>query len=229
VSRPVVIGITDCEKYPNYERWMLESGVNVIRLGAQFSNLDDLKKCQGLLLTGGEDIHPRFYGKDIRYENAPTEYEEERDEFEIKAFQYAEEHRMPVLGICRGLQLINCVKGGILKQDLAALNETHKRISQDDKVHDVLVVPSSSLQQIVGLQRSKVNSSHHQAIEQLGEQLKVNSLALDGTIEGIESENSSNPFLLAVQWHPERMIDQQNPLSKKIKEAFIDSARNFSL
>ncbi len=214
MSKKAVIGITDCEKYPNYEKWILAGGdVEVIRLGAQFSNLEDIKKCDGIVLTGGEDVHPRLYVQSFYYAHAPSEFEEGRDEFEVRTFKIAQESDLPVLGICRGLQLINCILGGTLKQDLGELNEAHRRISKDDKTHEVTIEGATLLSGIAKMSHGLVNSSHHQAIDKLGKGLKVNCRADDGTIEGIEGTGSSHPFLLAVQWHPERMNDQNSPLS----------------
>ncbi len=130
MNKKVVIGITECEKYPNYEKWILaEPDVEVVRLGSQFSNLDEVKKCDGILFTGGDDIHPRFYrSNETHYPHAPERFRsEDRDEFEIAAFKIAEENNLPILGICRGLQLINCALGGTLKQDLGKLNKVHRR------------------------------------------------------------------------------------------------------
>ena len=222
MSKKVVIGITDCEKYLNYERWILaEPNVEVIRLGYQFSNLDDIKKCDGIVLTGGEDVHPRFYGKEIHYPNAPSEFEEKRDEFEMATFKKAQENNLPVLGICRGLQLINCVLGGTLKQDLGELNKVHTRIWKDDKIHNIGIEAATLLNKISRATQGEVNSSHHQAIDKIGKGMKANCWADDGTIEGIESSERDKPFLLAVQWHPERMVDQENPLSQNIKKNFL--------
>lgn len=227
--KKIVIGITDCEKYPNYEKWILaEPDVDIIRLGHQFSNLDDVKKCDGILITGGDDVHPRFYGSnEIHYPNAPNEFVEDRDEFEIKSFLKAQENNLPVLGICRGLQLINCILGGTLKQDLGELNKIHKRASKEDKIHPVKVNDRSLLYEISKVNQIEVNSSHHQAIDKLGKDLKINCQAMDGTIEGIE--RSGHPFLLAVQWHPERMLDQKSPLSKNIKNTLLESIRKSKL
>jgi putative glutamine amidotransferase len=226
VSRKVVIGISDCEKFQNYERWILaEPDVEVIRLGAQFSNLDEIRKCDGIVLTGGEDVHPRFYGKTIQYPNAPTEFEEVRDEFEVRMFKIAQESNLPLLGICRGLQLINCIQGGTLKQDLGERNDVHKRISRDDKMHDVKIELATLLFGITKVNHGLVNSSHHQAIDKLGHGLKINCHAADGTVEGVEGTGSSHPFLLAVQWHPERMTDKENPLSGNVKRSFLDQCR----
>ena len=221
-----VIGITDCEKYPNYEKWIRGGGVEVIKLGHDLSNADDIKKCNGLVLTGGDDVHPKFYGSaEIHYANAPDEFVEDRDVFEIEVFKKARKNNLPVLAICRGLQLVNCVLGGTLKQDLMEKNEVHRRTSDVDKVHEVKVEVGSVLQHISRLSIGSVNSSHHQAIDKLGSGLKINCKADDGTIEGIEG-SESRPFLLAVQWHPERMEDQNSPLSKNIKDNFLEAARS---
>jgi len=207
-----------------------ESNVEVIRLGHQFSNLDEINKCDGILITGGDDVHPKFYGSnEIHYPNAPDEFVEDRDEFEIKTFAKAQENKLPVLGVCRGLQLINCTLGGTLKQDLGELNKIHRRTSQDDKIHKVKVSDNTLLNEIAKVNKGEVNSSHHQSIDKLGQKLKINSIAMDGTIEGIEWSESDRPFLLAVQWHPERMLDQNNPLSKNIKRAFLENTRKFKL
>jgi putative glutamine amidotransferase len=225
----VTIGITDCEKYSSYEKWItVEPDVEVIRLGSQFSNLEEIKKCDGILLTGGDDVHPRFYGSnETHYPNAPDEFVEERDEFEIKVFAKAQENKLPVLGVCRGLQLINCALGGTLNQDLGELNKIHRRITEVDKVHQVKVNGNTQLKAITKIEKGEVNSSHHQSIDKLGKELIINSIAMDGTIEGIE--RISGPFLLAVQWHPERMLDKNNPLSKNIKKAFLESATKFQV
>lgn len=205
---------------------LAEPGVEVIRLGHQFSNLRDIEKCDGILITGGDDVHPRFYGSnEIHYPNAPDEFVEDRDEFEIDTFKKAQENNLPVLGVCRGLQLINCILGGTLKQDLGELNKIHRRNSQDDKIHQVKVNDHTQLKEIARVAQAQVNSSHHQSINKLGEKLKVNSMAMDGTIEGIERSEGDRPFLLAVQWHPERMLDQKSPMSANIKEAFLQAAQ----
>ncbi|MBS1951845.1 MAG: Glutamine amidotransferase, class I [Cytophagales bacterium] len=229
MSKKIVIGITDCgKKHLNYENWIkkVPDEVDVIRLGHSFSNLEDVKKCHGILLTGGEDIHPSLYGSnEVHYANAPDYFEHDRDEFEKKVFGEAQNNKLPVLGICRGLQLINCLLGGTLKQDLSGLNEIHRRVSKEDKVHPVEVDQNTLLHRIVKTDAGKVNSSHHQAINNLGNDLKINCRAEDGTIEGIERMDLSKPFLMAVQWHPERMTDQHNSLSKNIRDYFIEESK----
>ncbi|MBS1487880.1 MAG: gamma-glutamyl-gamma-aminobutyrate hydrolase family protein [Bacteroidetes bacterium] len=227
MSKKIVIGITDCEKYSNYEKWILhEPDVEVIRLGHTLSNVEKVATCDAILLTGGDDIHPRFYNNnDIHYPNAPDKFVEDRDEFEMNVFAKAQENKLPVLGVCRGLQLINCALDGTLKQDLGKLNETHTRILKEDKIHQVEVSNDTLLQKITKINEGEVNSSHHQAIGNLGKGLTINCRAADGTIEGIERSEKGQPFLMAVQWHPERMADQSSPLSLNIKKTFLESIR----
>lgn len=221
------IGLTysSPKSHINYVNWLTSvEGIEVVKLSAAQNNLKDLEQCDGLVLSGGVDIHPEFYGcKNNIYPNAPQEFKKDRDKFEISVFNKAQEKRLPILGICRGLQLINCISGGTLKQDLGELNKTHK--GNPDKIHSVNVEPNTLLHQIASVDNLDVNSSHHQAIEILGNGLKINCIAEDGTIEGIERSELGHSFLLAVQWHPERMLDQNSPLTKNIKNSFLNSFR----
>src|SRR5256885_239323 len=103
----LTIGITDCGKFGNYENWLTtEPWVKVVRLGYKQDNFNELKNCDGLLLTGGQDVHPRFYSKP-EYIPLSRDADERRDEFELSALEYSQQHQLPVLGICRGLQITN--------------------------------------------------------------------------------------------------------------------------
>lgn len=220
-----VIGITDCEKYPNYERWIKAAGAEVLKLSAELKNEAEVVNCAGILITGGDDIHPSFYGRGTDYPDAPEYFVEDRDRFEMAVLRAAEANRIPVLGVCRGLQLINVVHGGTLIQDLGQQkNITHQRVTPEDKYHQVNVQPGSVLQKITGVLSGEVNSSHHQAIDQLGQDLAINCKAEDGTIEGIE-KSDDDMFLLAVQWHPERMKDLTSPLSQAVRDAFLSATK----
>jgi putative glutamine amidotransferase len=150
-----------------------------------------------------------------------------RDEFETRAFQQAQSNHIPVLGICRGLQLVNCILEGDLEQDLGDdANRTHKAENKIDKIHEINIQPGSLLNEITGLEKGEVNSAHHQRIKTLGKGLKVNSLSADQSIEGFEWENRKDkPFLLCVQWHPERMEKQDAPLSRSIRDRFIEAIK----
>jgi putative glutamine amidotransferase len=161
----------------------------------------------GLVLSGGIDIAPEFYSGDNEYVHAPNGWERARDLFEMAALERALERRIPVFGVCRGLQLINVALGGTLVQDLGEVGDAvHEGVAGIDKQHAVRVEEGSLLSTVVGLDRGLVNSAHHQSIARLAEGLRVSCRAEDGTIEGVEwSRPEGRPFLLAVQWHPERM------------------------
>jgi putative glutamine amidotransferase len=220
------------KKHNEYSQWLKgDDDLEVVKLSARDNNLHEIAGCNGIVLSGGIDVHPRNYDNSrTDYPNAPGTFDVQRDEFEAAAFVMAQEKHLPVLGICRGMQLINCMMDGTLKQDLGeALNDTHWDEPVNDKRHEVKVERGTLLYELVQTGQSEVNSAHHQAVEKLGKGLRVNSTAADGTIEGFEwADPSSKPFLLCVQWHPERMYKFQlgaSPLSKGIRDLFIESMK----
>jgi putative glutamine amidotransferase len=229
VSNKIVIGITDCEKYPNYEKWILaEPDVEVIRLGHQFSNIEEIEKCQGVLLTGGEDVEPRFYNKPEYDVWCDDDMDEERDEFELEVMAYTQENNLPVLGICRGLQIANVFFGGTLIPDLPTFGKfNHSKFKEGkDKYHTVAIDRNSFLFDVAKTEQGEINSSHHQSADQLGKGLVASAISPDGVIEAIERKKTNgNPYLLLVQWHPERMNDQDSPLVKNVKNSFLESLR----
>lgn len=217
----------DLTKHENYVRWLrAQENIEIVELSVEKDNLADLEECQALVLSGGVDVYPPMYhATSLSYPHAPVKFREDRDRFEIRAFQYTQQRSLPVLGVCRGLQLINCIYGGSLVQDLGeSLNAIH-RFEQQDKAHGVNVIEDSLLREMGGVDRSVVNSAHHQAVGVLGEGLVVNCTADDGTIEGLERRNANGrPFLLCIQWHPERMYKmhlEESPLSRRIRDQFI--------
>lgn len=222
------IGLTRTEnpqKHIFYKEWLSGPDIEVIDLSSDTNSPDDIKNLDGLVLSGGVDIHPEFYGGSMHYEKAPEKgWRKERDVFEIKALETAIDQSIPVLGICRGLQLINVGLKGTLVQDLGPnLNTIHE--GNPDKSHTVNVETGTVLFDITGKEEAIANSAHHQAIEQLGEGLIINCRADDGTVEGVEwSNKNTHPFLLGIQWHPERMFRfdlEGSSLSKGIRERFI--------
>jgi putative glutamine amidotransferase len=216
------------EKHNNYVRWLqANDDITVMKISADDNNLHEVKDCDALVLSGGVDIHPELYNQHTDYANAPNAFNKERDQFEFAAFQFALENGKPVLGICRGLQLVNCFFGGSLEQDLGIdLNKIH-RSEKKDKAHGLTIERGTVLYKIIQTERSVVNSAHHQAVKKLGKGLKVNCVADDGTIEGFEwADASHKPFLLCIQWHPERMFQfglEDSPLTKNIRNTFIEA------
>jgi putative glutamine amidotransferase len=207
------IGLTDTGtewKHQNYVRW-IEGGeaIDVVRLSAALGNLNEAVSCDGLVLSGGIDIDPSLYGGAREYKRSPAGgWELERDLFEQAVLRMAWERELPVLGVCRGLQLINITLKGDLVQDLGIAGDgVHEANAGIDKQHRVRIESGSLLSEVTVHLSGEVNSAHHQAIGRPGVGLKASCHAEDGTIEGIEwAEPTGRPFLLAVQWHPERML-----------------------
>ncbi len=216
-------------KQQNYVNWLKSSGedIHIITLSAEAGNLDKISECDGLLLSGGLDIRPDLYVGKLDYKNAPEEFKPSRDEFELASYRAAQEKHIPVLGVCRGLQLINCAEGGNLQQDMGdPLNDTHWAMNKPpDKSHKVKVEKNTALYGFTLMDSGFVNSAHHQTVNRLGKGLMVNCRAEDGSVEGIEwADKEGKPFLLGVQWHPERMYQlglESSPLSKNLRDHFI--------
>ena len=166
-----------------------------------------LAAVDGLLFTGGEDIAPAYYGE-ARDERC-QEPDPERDLFEIHLARAALAQQVPTLGICRGLQVINVAAGGTLYQDIACRPGTRDYHSaslanRGQLIHRVRLVQESRLRAIMGVAESQVTSTHHQFVKDLAPGFRVSAeSAEDGIVEGIERPDV--PFLLAVQWHPERL------------------------
>lgn len=165
-----------------------------------------LEGCEGLLLTGGEDIDPSWYGEDPSVHLTPPS--QERDLFELALFAVARQRELPILGICRGIQLINVALGGTLFQDLPSEGPQHVNHSppgpRDDRSHSVRIAPGSRAARALGTTEAKVNSVHHQAIKELAPGLVASGWSGDGLIEAAESQAGAS-WILAVQWHPEEM------------------------
>jgi len=164
-----------------------------------------LGACRGLVLTGGADVDPARYGQlphPALGRVAPA-----RDELEWRALDLARERGMPVLGICRGIQVLNAYHGGTLYQDLRselASGITHDQGEAIGHTHEVEVVPGSRLSAMVGAGRIPVNSYHHQAVRELAPYFIATARAPDGVVEGVEARDGS--WVVAIQWHPERQL-----------------------
>lgn len=225
------IAITDTEAhYPNYPRWIQSGNEDIAVVHLRPDNVDELERCNGLVLSGGVDTHPRFYHSSTTdYPNAPAQFDEIRDQFELDVFRTACLSQIPVLAICRGMQLINIALGGDMIQDLEAIGKSnHRKQGAADGMHEITLIKKSLLFEISGKEIGTVNSAHHQAVDNIAVDLVVNALSADGVVEGLEwKEKAGKNFLLGVQWHPERLGDLQpeNPLSVGIRKRFLEAVR----
>lgn len=176
-----------------------------------------LDALDGLLLPGGDDLHPRHWGEEEVHPAAVLSAEE-RSLYEIALVRTAVERELPLLGICLGCQTLNVALGGTVEQHLdpALGHGAGEGGSAESNVHEVFLEEGSRLRQVAGSPRARVNSGHHQAVGRLGRALRVAARAPDGTIEAIEGTGAS--FLLGVQWHPEERAS--DPLSRAIFRQF---------
>ena len=221
------VGITTSDtNFQNYPNWIAGEGVEIVQLSYTEKNTQDFDSCDGFVLTGGIDLHPQFYQNTrVDYPNT-TVFSEARDLFEIQVFEFARQQNKPVLAICRGLQLVNIALGGNLIQDLQENGfENHRKGPEGDREHKIEVKPGTLLAQISGVQHGFVNSAHHQGLDQIADELNVSAFSEDGVVEAIEYKDANKPFLLAVQWHPERMqIPVSNvAFSQNIRSAFMEA------
>ena len=179
----------------------------------------------GLCLSGGPDLHPAGYGADPHPALGPTE--PHLDRFEVALLRAAEARDMPVLAICRGLQVLNVARGGTLTQDLPTERPSdveHRQLFVGSTpTHDVTLEPASLTAGCLGVCEARVNSFHHQAVDRLGSGLRAVGWAPDGVIEAIEATDSR--FTVAVQWHAESMVDA--PEQARLLAAFADFAASY--
>jgi putative glutamine amidotransferase len=179
----------------------------------------------GLLLTGGEDIDPAWYGETPSAHLDPPS--RNRDLFELALFAVARELGLPTLGVCRGIQLINVALGGTLYQDLPSERpgtvEHRPTGPRDQRSHRVRLLPDSRAARALGEEATQVNSSHHQGIKELGRGLIASGWTDDGLIEAVESRAES-PWLLAVQWHPEEMHADRKAPDHGLFAALVEAA-----
>jgi len=193
---------------------------------------DIYDRIDGLFLAGGVDVEPSTYGEP-RTEACGLS-DPARDAVELVLLRWAAEDKKPVLGVCRGVQMINVAYGGTLFQDIAHEQPEAKKHDYFPQqgfhnramlAHHVAVHPGTKLHSLIGLQAS-VNSMHHQGIKRLGEGLRPSATAPDGVIEGVEGLNGQ--FLIGVQWHPEELVFADDAM-KRVFQAFVEAAAEFRL
>jgi putative glutamine amidotransferase len=183
-----------------------------------------LDSVDGLLLTGGRDMDPSFFGEPIHPKAEAISVE--RTRFELELARRARQRGMAVFGICLGLQVINVAMGGSLYQDIPSQTEgklDHRQPGEErgKLVHPVELRPGTRLRQLLGKDSLMVNSLHHQGVREVGRDLVVSAVSPDGIVEGLELPGDR--FYLSVQWHPEEFIDVPEHLA--LFQAFVEAAR----
>lgn len=183
-----------------------------------------LARIDALVLTGGLDLDPFHYGE----EPSPNlgKIDQKRDAIELELARGAYAQGMPILAICRGQQLLNVALGGTLHQHLPDVYDPVLRHDQidlypDALAHHVDVEPGTRLAAILGAERVRVNTFHHQAVDRVAEPFVVTARAPDGVVEGLEDPR--HPFCIAVQWHPERR--EHDPVTQALFGAVVEAAR----
>jgi putative glutamine amidotransferase len=200
-------------------------GLTPVLLPTRSSIPADLSFVSGLLLPGGPDVDPLRYGQDL---DPSTEPDTESDQIEFALADWALDTGVPILAICRGIQVLNVALGGTLVQDLpehAPRPDPDQPRPRGEVAHRLRIDPSSRLRQIVGADEIQVNSMHHQGIDQLASGLVASAWAPDGLIEGVEGTGSQ--FVIGVQYHPEELAPH-DPAATAIFQAFAGAARELN-
>ncbi len=178
----------------------------------------------GAVFAGGEDVDPSFYEEATKYPNVKVDHA--RDKFELTLLDRSLNLRLPILGICRGTQMINVKFGGALYQDLKSDlrgDIEHKQAApRNETTHSVALTDPGSMLATAFRGSCRVNSLHHQAIKRVGRGLRITAYSEDGLVEAVEAADDY-PFLVAVQWHPEEMANQAE--QRKIFELFLSACR----
>ncbi len=183
---------------------------------------------RGLILSGGGDVDPYFFGEEPL--SGCGEISPLRDKMELELTKLALEAKMPILGICRGAQVLNIALGGDIFQDLSLkkgpLLEHMQKAPTYHPFHRLTIIGGTRLSEILpGHTELRVNSFHHQAVGKLGEGLIISAYATDGVVEAVES--TRHPFALGVQWHPEAMAGKNIPGGQELFDALLQAAAQY--
>lgn len=216
------IGITKCTKMPDYEESVRRAGGEPVLLDWDaMTPQDALARVDAIVLTGGPDVSPEHYGQ-TPHPSVQTAGAA-RDAFELELTAAAVQRDVPVLAICRGMQVLNVALGGSLVQDIPterpgtaphAVNEPKNAIA-----HPVTIAPGSRLAAMLGRTEAPVNSRHHQAVATIGDGMTITATAPDGIVEAIEKPDAR--FVVGVEWHPENFVESGEflPLFRGLVEA----------
>jgi putative glutamine amidotransferase len=208
----------------NYINWITDD--NVIILDAYtIKNTDSiLKLADGIILTGGEDINPLQYNDTINLAVC-GDINYQRDTLERKLFDFALENKIPLIGVCRGMQMMNVVRGGTLYGDIPTEIGTSVIHRNNGEVnHEIVLVDTCSLIFPLSIDTIMVNSWHHQGLKIIPNNLHVIARAFDGLPEAVVMDKSVHPFMIAVQFHPER-LGNDNIIHVTMRESFYKEMR----
>ena len=223
-----IIAIAPCSKQHHYEEAVRRAGGDVRILDYETNTpASVVSEVDGILLPGGDDVHPSLYGESAH--SAFAAAEPGRDAYEIELVRQAADANLPLFAICRGIQVLNVARGGTLVQDipsqLPAAIPHEVRDAPHTIAHDVWVSEGtllhSLLRERIDGDACPVNSRHHQAVERVGSGLIVSATAPDGVVEAVE--DPSKRFCVGVQWHPENFY--RTGEFRALFEAFVDAAR----
>ena len=218
----------------SYEKWLHLADPDIVIVNMYGMTIDSavfmLSTCHGLLLTGGEDVNPAYYGKENELSKC-EEINNYRDSLELALIKRAILVKMPVFGICRGEQILNVALGGTLLTDIPTDvgNQVSHRCpsGSQDCLHTVVIDHGSNLFRLTGVEKGAVNSFHHQAVDMAAPGMKITALSDNGVAEAIEREApGGKSFIMGVQWHPERL--SANPgLSRPLADYFIKQIKSW--
>ncbi len=181
----------------------------------------DLDAVDGVVIGGGDDVGPELYGGQL---GISARLDPARDRFELAVATHALEDNIPVLGICRGAQMLNIALGGTLDQDVWSTFAAARKITTILPKRDVRIEAGSRLEQLCGSEPMKVNALHSQAVQKLGRGLRVSAVDTYGMVQAIERVR--DPFALGVQWHPEHLFYAHR--QRAIFRALVNAARAYS-
>jgi putative glutamine amidotransferase len=210
-----------------YVKTCQSAGTQVIILPSAEKAEERMPLVDGIVLAGGPDVDPAYYRQGVSVLNRSID--PWRDRFEIDAVRYCLNNELPVLAICRGIQVLNVALGGDLYQDIYA--EYGSRLQHEQKAprwygtHSVELVSGTLLQKAMGESKIRVNSFHHQALHRLGKDMVPTGISEDGLVEAVEVIN--HPFAVGVQWHPEDMTEH-HPEQAAIFAAFVEACNKRS-
>jgi putative glutamine amidotransferase len=230
-DKPFVLVSKDYDN--RFAEWLPMSGRESITVNMYTVDPDSiayyLSRASGIIISGGPDVNPVLYGKASETDRCEG-IDNRRDSLELRMIRYAMENHIPLLGICRGHQILNVANEGSLIIDIPSDYDT-TIVHRGGEGHMIRIMEGTLLADIILPDSGMVNSSHHQAVETLAPGFLVSAVAPDGIIEAIEPvARDAHPFILGVQWHPETLIrtDENHPFSLPILTYFVEEVHKIT-